>query len=303
MTVRALDAVVPELRTIGASKVIVVDNDSRDGSYEKLCAAVAEKAYDDVAEVVQSGRNGGFGFGNNVALRRGLASKDPYQYFFLLNSDAFVEPGALQALVSYLDAHPRVGIAGSCVHSIDGSPQESAFRFPTVLGELERVTRLGVLSKALDNVRVPICQPEKTTTNVDWVAGAAMMLRREVLEQVGLFDETFFLYYEETDLCLRAKRHGWLVAYVKESNVAHIAGASTGVTSHRVVPKPVPRYLLESRRHYFLKNHGRTMLWAANAAHFLGGASFRLRRILQRKPDPERPREWIDTVLFNITNP
>jgi N-acetylglucosaminyl-diphospho-decaprenol L-rhamnosyltransferase len=300
MTVRALDALVPELRALGDARVLVVDNDSQDGSYDALVQAVNERGYGDVAEVVQSGRNGGYGFGNNVALRRGTA--EGADYLYLLNSDAFVEPGAVRALVDYLDAHPRVGIAGSAVHSLDGAPHESAFRFPSVLSELERVTRLGVLTRALQNVRVPIARPTHTTTNVDWVAGASMMIRREVLEQIGLFDERFFLYYEETDLCLRAKRAGWLVAYVCESRVAHVGGASTGVTSQRVVQKPLPRYVLESRRHYFLKNHGRSRLWAANLAHFVGGASFRVRRVVQRKPDPERPREWLDTVLFNLTH-
>jgi N-acetylglucosaminyl-diphospho-decaprenol L-rhamnosyltransferase len=129
------------------------------------------------------------------------------------------------------------------------------------------------------------------------------MIRREVLEQIGFFDETYFLYYEETDLCLRAQRAGWKIMYLPTASVAHIGGASTGVTSQKVVPKPMPKYVFESRRHYFLKNFGRPTLWAANLAYAVAGATFRVRRALQGKEDPERPHEYTDWVLFNLKNP
>jgi hypothetical protein len=303
MTIRALESLVRELRALGDSRACVVDNDSQDGSFEKIEAAVQEHGWGDVVDVIQSGYNGGFGYGNNVALRRGLYAEDKPDFFFLLNSDAFPDEGALERLVEYMRQNPKVGIAGSAVRGLDGEPQISCFRFPSVWSEVDRAVKLGALSKILEDKVVTIPIPLRTTTDVDWVAGAAMMIRREVLEKIGLFDERFFLYYEETDLCLRAKRAGWQVAYVRESSVAHIGGASTGVQSHTVVPRPMPTYVFDSRRHYFLKNHGRPTLWAANLVHALGGASFRIRRRLQNKPDPERPREWIDGVLYNLKNP
>jgi N-acetylglucosaminyl-diphospho-decaprenol L-rhamnosyltransferase len=305
MTLRALEKVLVELRTIpGGARVCVVDNDSQDGSFEKIAAAVKERGWDDVVDVVASGRNGGFGFGNNVAFRRGLGATGDARpdFFYLLNSDAFPDPGALTALLDHFEHNPRTGLAGSYIHGLDGHAQESSFHFPTPLGEMERTAHLGVLATVLKDKRIVMPVPAATTL-VDWVAGASLMIRREVLEQVGLFDETFFLYYEETDLCLRAKRAGWNCAYVRESSVAHIGGASTGVQSHTRVQKRMPKYVFESRRHYFLKNHGRAFLWAANAGMFLGGASFRVRRALQKKPDPERPREWLDGVLFNVMHP
>jgi GT2 family glycosyltransferase len=303
MTLRALEKVLPEVRAIGdGSRVCVVDNDSGDGSFDKISAAVEQRGWSDIVDVVSSGRNGGFGFGNNVALRRGLSATDKADYFYLLNSDAFVDDGALRTLIEYLETHPRVGFAGSFIHGLEGNAQESCFRFPSTLGELERTARLGVLSRLLREERMVIPMPTSTCV-VDWVAGASMMMRREVLEQIGIFDETFFLYYEETDLCLRAKRAGWDTAYVRESSVAHIGGASTGVQSHTHVKTRMPRYIFDSRRHYWLKNHGRAALWIANTAMFFGGGSFRVRRVLQNKPDPERPREWIDSVLYNIANP
>jgi hypothetical protein len=205
-------------------------------------------------------------------------------------------------LIAYLAAHPRVGLAGSFIHGLEGDAQESCFRFPSELGELERTARFGLLSRLLGKQKMVMGMPSSSTT-VDWVAGASMMIRREVLEQIGLFDEEFFLYYEETDLCLRAKRAGWDTAYVRESSVAHIGGASTGVQSHTPVKTRTPRYIFDSRRHYWLKNHGRAALWLANTAMFVGGGSFRVRRVLQQKPDPERPREWLDAVIYNLVHP
>ena len=99
------------------------------------------------------------------------------------------------------------------------------------------------------------------------------------------------------------QRAGWDCAYVPESSVAHIGGASTGVASHTVMKTRMPTYMFDSRRHYWLKSHGRAALWAANTAMFVGGGSFRVRRIVQRKPDPDRPREWIDAILYNLLHP
>ena len=302
MTIRALEKLVVELRHIPRSRACVVDNDSGDGSFEKIRDAVEDRGWSGLVDVVQSGHNGGFGYGNNVALRRGMFAKDKPDYFYLLNSDAFVGDGAVRALVRHLDEERAVGIAGSHIHGLDGTPQRSCFRFPTVLGEIDRAARFSALHWLLGDKAIIMPIPSRTT-HVDWVAGASMMIRREVLEQVGLFDETFFLYYEETDLCLRTQRAGWRISYVRESAVAHIGGASTGVQSHTVVQKRMPEYVFASRRHYFLKNHGRPVLWAANVAHFVAGATFRARRRLQNKPDPERPREWVDGVVYNLRHP
>ena len=303
LTLRSIAAVVPQVRRHPGSRVCVVDNDSQDGSLAAISAEVEARGWRDVVDVVASGQNGGYGFGNNVALRRGLRASPAPDYFYLLNSDAFVEENALDALSELLEAQRDVGMAGSLLCGPDGALHDSCFRFPSAWSELERTARLGMLSTLLRRHIVHVSPPEKTTADIDWVSGASLMIRREVLEQVGLFDETYFLYYEETDLCLRAHRAGWRIAFVRESKVVHIAGASTGVTSHRVVPTPMPKYIFESRRHYFMKNHGRMTLLAANAAHLVGGASFRIRRRLQGKADPERPREWIDGVRFNLRHP
>ena len=116
-----------------------------------------------------------------------------------------------------------------------------------------------------------------------------MMIRRQVFESIGLMDEGYFLYYEETDLCLQAKRAGWSCWYVPESKVMHIAGQSTGVTDRTHAPKRLPQYVFDSRRRYFLKNHGFFYLLATDVIWTVAFCTWRLRRILQRKPDTDPP--------------
>jgi N-acetylglucosaminyl-diphospho-decaprenol L-rhamnosyltransferase len=297
MTLRALDALVPEVRAIPSARICIVDNDSRDGSFAKLQEGVRLRGLEELVDVVDSGHNGGYGFGNNVGIRRAIAAGA--QYVYLLNSDAFPDAGAVSELVKYLDAHPEAGISGSYTHGTDGTPHQTAFRFPTLWSEVDRGLRLGPVSRALKDRLVPMEVPDHTL-EVDWLAGASMLLRTSMLEQIGLFDETFFLYYEETDLCLRAQRAGWRIAYVRSSSIAHIGSATTGMKDNR---KPMPTYMFASRRHYLLKNHGRAYLWACNAAYAATAMSFRARRIVQRKADEDRPGELADFIRHSLTHP
>ncbi|MBC7174634.1 MAG: glycosyltransferase family 2 protein, partial [Polyangiaceae bacterium] len=228
-------------------------------------------------EVIPSEYNGGFGYGNNFAIRRALAGRDVPEYIYLLNSDAFPTENALAKLVAHMDEHSEVGIAGSYIHGVDGIPHRTAFRFPSVLSEFEDAMQLGLVTKLLHRFVVPLPLPD-ATTEVDWVAGASMMLRTTMLGEIGLFDETYFLYFEETDLCRRAKLAGWSIVYVRDSEVAHVGSATTGIQDQR---RRKPAFWFDSRQHYFVKNHGPLYLWLANAAQLGGGAVFRARRILQ----------------------
>ena len=293
VVLRALPRTLEDLEGID-SKLVIVDNDS--GEFELLRDAVRDGGFGDRVEVIAAERNGGFGYGNNVAIRRALASDDPPDYVYLLNPDAYPSPGAIPTLVEFLDRHANVGIVGSRLHEPDGRRHPSAFRFPSVLGELERGLRLGFVTKMLDNWAVWTLAPTETKP-VDWVSGASAMFRREVFETVGLFDENFFLYFEETDLCRRAKRAGWPTWYCHESVVEHIQGVATGITDVR---RPVPGYWFDSRRYYFLKQGGRRELWMANAAFIASFSLWRVRRKIQGKPDDDPPRLLGDFVRHNV---
>lgn len=289
MTLKAVESALRESERIdGAHRLVIVDNDSQDGSFEKMRDAVAAKAKSSdlwkTVEVLQSCHNGGFGAGNNYGIRHLMASKAPPEYIYILNSDAFPEEDAIKHLVDYLDGHPEAGVAGSYIHGTDGVPHTTAFRFPSIQSEIEGSLRLGVVSRAFSDFIVPIGIPEKTQP-VDWLAGASFLVRRSILERVGLFDETFFLYFEETDLCRRIRDAGFEIIYVLESSVAHIGSVSTGMKEWNKTPD----YWFDSRRHYFLKNHGRGYMTAATLARMFGSSVWQIRRRLQSKEDEDPP--------------
>lgn len=288
LSVDCLRSLSGELRAMPGLRAVVVDNDSSDGSYEVMEAQIGALGFSDWACCIPAPRNGGYAFGNNLAVRAALGSPHAPSFFLLLNPDCQVRPGAVGALRDFLELHPRVGIAGSCLENPDGSLWSTAFRFPTVLGELEGGARLGVLTRLLKRWEVPVRMSSRAE-RVDWLPGASMMVRREVFASIGLMDEGFFLYYEETDFCLRALRAGWPCWYVPESRVMHIAGQSTGVTDRSGPPKRRPQYVFDSRHRYFVKNHGRGYAVLADLAWTLGLASFRLRRRIQRKPHTDPP--------------
>ncbi len=257
--------------------MVIVDNDSGDGSFDMLRDAARDNGWTEggAVRVIQSGHNGGFGAGNNVGIRAGMADGEAPDYVYLLNSDAFPAQDAILMLIRALIADPSAGIAGSYIHGEDGTPHETAFRFPSILSEFEDAARIGPISRALDRHKVPLPMPTRTMA-VDWVAGASMMIRRDVLDRIGLFDEAFFLYFEETDLCRRAARAGFRTLYVPESRVAHIGSVSTGMKSRARVPS----YWFDSRLHYFTKSHGTAYAMGCTFAQLLGGVLHRLR--LQR---------------------
>lgn len=297
MTLRAAEAALADLQDLGG-ELVIVDNASGDGSYEMILNEVAARGWTGggLVRVVASPVNGGFGAGNNIGLRMTLSDGRLPDYFYLLNSDAFPDPGSTAALLAHLETHPQAGIACSHIRGEDGVVHTTAFRFPSIAGEFVGAARLGLIERLLPDAPVPMPQPT-ATVQVDWSAGASMMLRRTMLEQIGIFDEAFFLYFEETDLCLRAARAGWSCWYVTESRVVHIGSVSTGMKTKRRMPS----YWYDSRRHYFIKNHGRIYAAAALCAHLLGGVLHRLRTGLagRRPQDPS----WFlrDMIVHAIT--
>ncbi len=292
MTLQAAEAALREMEGI-AGEITIVDNDSGDGSFEAMTAEVARRGWTRV-RVLQSGRNGGFGAGNNVGIRAGMRDGTRPDYIYILNSDAFPDTGAIRALLDHLEAHAEIGLAGSYIHGPDGEPHLTSFRFPSVPGEFEGAARLGPVSRLLRNRAVPVPVPQRTQ-RVDWLAGASLMIRRDVLDRIGLFDETFFLYFEETDLCLRAARAGFMTDYVRESSVTHIGSQSTGMKDW----ERVPRYWYDSRIYYFRKNHGWLGALLATKAHVAGGLLHRLRVTLTGRKPADPPHFLRDLILHD----
>ena len=195
----------------------------------RLATAILENGWGDWATILPLDQNGGFAYGNNAAIRPALQEADPPCFVLLLNPDTIVRPGALKSLVVFMESRPDIGIVGSRLEEPDGTPQQSAFRFPSVLGELEGGVRLGPVSRLLHRWAAFQPIPEEPGP-VDWVAGASMIIRRQVFESIGLLDEGYFMYFEEVDFCRRARRAGWPCWYAPSSRVVHLVGQSSGVT-------------------------------------------------------------------------
>lgn len=295
MTLRSAEAALTAMQDIPGA-ITIVDNDSGDGSEDALRRAVSERGWDRV-QVVQAGRNGGFGAGNNAGIRAGLPDGTRPDYIYILNSDAFPAPDAIRLLLDHLETHPHVGFAGSYIHGLEGDPHTTCFRFPNIWSEIEGAARTGPITRALKRHVVPMDIPASGVMRVDWLAGCSLMMRRAVLDRIGLFDETFFLYFEETDLCLRAARAGWPTDYVRASQVAHIGSESTGMKRW----KRTPGYWFDSRRHYFTKNHGRFYFAAATLAHVKGGLIWRLRCALTRRGTGDPPHFLRDLVAHSLS--
>jgi N-acetylglucosaminyl-diphospho-decaprenol L-rhamnosyltransferase len=238
-----------------------------------------------------------------------MQSIDKPQYFLLLNADTVVRPNAFKALTDFMDRNPKVGIGGSRLEDQDGTPQRSAFRFQSPLGEFEGHLKLGLMSQLLSRwiVAPPV---EDNAFETDWVSGASMIIRREVLEDVGLLDEGYYTYFDDIDFCFNARKHGWPTWYVPSSRIVHLVGQSTGVTAR---PKRLPPYLFEARRRYFVKNHGALYAGLADACMILGLSLFRMRVLLTRKEDTTAPYLLKDSIhhsvflkgfkLAEVTNP
>ena len=221
----ALLECVASLRAEGVADVTVVDNASADGSPEALLSVDAG------VRMVQTGTNLGYG----AAANRGIDASGS-EFVLVTNPDVAVHHGALEALVDVLGADPTLAIVGPRILEADGTRYPSARRFPSLidaaghalLGDLvptnrfTRRYRLGYLDA--DDV-----------TDVDWVSGACFLARRRALEELHGFDESYFMYAEDTDLCWRARRAGWGVLYVPGAVVTHLQGVSTARRPYRML--------------------------------------------------------------------
>jgi GT2 family glycosyltransferase len=206
-----LRACLASIESEQSGQVTVIDNVSSDGSDEMVAGDFPW------VSLIKCKKNEGYGAAANLAIAS-CSSK----YVLLLNGDTLLQPGSLQALNDYLDEHPQVAIVGPTLVKPDGTRQASWFPFPTPLQILLRETSL---SKILpDNLSSDVPDVARA---VPWVLGAALAIRRVAFESIGGFDRSFFMYYEEVDLCYRLKQSGWQIHFTPAAAVAHIGGAST----------------------------------------------------------------------------
>jgi N-acetylglucosaminyl-diphospho-decaprenol L-rhamnosyltransferase len=298
LTIDCLRSLAGEIGRVPGARVALCENGNGGDDADRLRQAIDENGWGSWVDLTVIYPNRGFTGGNNAVIRPALESNDPPEYVLLLNADTVVQEHALDALVSFMDAHPRAGIGGSLLISPDGIVEATPFRFPGIATELDRGLRLGLVSKLLSPWGLVPPKPGGPF-RAGWVSGASLIVRRAVLEEVGLLDEGLYTYFDDPDLCLRAARAGWETWYVPESRVVHLAGATTGLTGNRP-PVRRPPYWHQARRRYFLKHHGPWYAAMADAVFILGFAAWRLRRRLQRKPDTDPPYLLIDSIRHSV---
>jgi GT2 family glycosyltransferase len=233
-----------------SSEVFVVDNVSRDGS-----ADMVEREFPTV-RLIRSDVNLGFAAANNRAFPLCTG-----RYIVLLNSDAFLHPGALRLALAHMDAEPSTGLGGARLVGRDGSWQPSARKFPSPLNDFLTLTGLAARfphSRFFGRFDRTWADPN-AAADVDWVPGAFSIIRREALAKAGYFDEIFFLYYEEVDLCRRIKQAGFRIRYWPDVVVVHYGGESSKTVQTLKLSSSGSQLALWRMRSAFLyyrKHHG-----------------------------------------------
>jgi len=293
LTIECLQSLSREIQRVPGTKVGVCENGTGGAAAEQLAKAIEENGWSSWCELTVVYPNRGFTGGNNLIIQPLLDSADPPEYVLLLNADTIVLEHAVESLVQFMDDCPSAGIAGSQLLSRERKYQASLFRFFNVLTEFDRGLRLGFASKLLSSY----VAPPPTASSADWVPGACMILRRSMLDEIGLLDEGFYTYFDDIDICLRARRAGWETWYVPQSEIIHFEGAATDIGR---TPKRLPSYWFEARRRYFLKNCGKVHTALADIAFLCGLASWRLRRRIQRKPDFDPPHLLADSFRHSV---
>lgn len=226
-------------------EVIVVDNASSDGS-----AGMVSRDFPG-ATLIRSDVNLGFARANNVAIRASSG-----RYVLALNSDAQLLPGTLQAMVGFLDDNPCVAVVGAQLLNPDGSFQGSYADFPSFAGELLLMSKLASLVRSPTFPSYP-AERSRKACSVDWVFGACMMARRAAIDVVGLLDEDYFMYTEETDWCYRMRQAGWQVYYLPGAVAVHRSRASAASA-----PERHRSQVYRSKCLFMQKHRSRLTAWA-----------------------------------------
>jgi N-acetylglucosaminyl-diphospho-decaprenol L-rhamnosyltransferase len=252
VTYNALPWIERCLESVRGRETIVVDHGSTDGTLEAV-----QRRFPDA--LILRRENRGYGAGLNAGLQ--AASRE---YVLLLNSDAWAEEGAVDRLLAFAEAHPRAGLVGPRGLNPDGTRQLTVRAFPTLwrlATEYLFLRKLAPRSRALNSFYAGGLDLGHAQ-RVDWVMGFAMLVRREAVEQVGGFDEGFFMFSEETDLCRRLWDAGWEVWYNPEAEFTHVAGATHGGRMFDENVRGHLRYLKKHRGEAYAERARRLLLWS-----------------------------------------
>jgi len=227
---------------------IVVDNNSADGSADMVAEEFPR------VQLIRNPDNRGFATACNQGIRWSRG-----EYTLLLNSDAFLQPNTLCSMVGFMRQHPKAGVCGAQLIEGDGAILPPFIHFPTPLSSFFNDTRMGKIFPRSRHIIRPEISPQALSRpmRVDWVSGACFMVRKKAIEEVGLLDEEYFLYFEETDWCRRMANQNWDVWYLPDAKVRHIGGSSLDDSaSQGPFESYHARHMLKSRRRHMRTYYG-----------------------------------------------
>ena len=275
-------------------EVFVVDNNSADDS-----AAMVRRDFPSI-RLIANNKNLGFAAANNQAFA--LASG---RYIVLLNPDAYIRPASIEHCLAFMERTPQCGLAGGKIISPEGRLEPSARRFPSALSKL--LTLSGLSGKFPHS---PILNHHEFggfahdhPLEVDWVPGTFTIIRKEMLDAIGAFDERFYIYYEETDLCLRAKKAGWKIFFIPDAEVMHIGGACSKTRKDKAFDNKAAQVLtfrMRSEWLYYLKNKGMIAVFSSAGIELLWHAARYTKNLLLPFGDAAKKRSAAASVILQI---
>ncbi len=265
--------------------LILVDNNSSDETCALIKSFISKHNLENRVTLIAQDTNPGFGTACNAGTNHASKSGRTELVWFL-NPDTVISVEAADALLNEFTRNAEATFVGSVLKDEDGEVRAGGFRFPKLLNTISHHLKLGLFDKLLPSTTTAIPM-KQAPFRVDWLTGASFMVKREVLAGLNGFDTKFFLYYEEVDLFLRAARAGYQAWSTPESIIFHSSGASTGINTRKQnKPKRLPKYWYESRRHFYIKNFGRTYLILLNIVLTVCYGLLCLRSLIQKKSNP-----------------
>jgi N-acetylglucosaminyl-diphospho-decaprenol L-rhamnosyltransferase len=277
-------------------RIVITDNASGDGSAETIADWIASQPADTPVHLVLSDTNTGFSGGHNLGIAAGVAD-----YYLVLNSDAILRPGFLKAILDAATRHPDAGLYAPRISFDDGAVQSSCFRFHSPASELIRSARNGLVTKLLKRHEVSL-GPDPDPAAIEWASFACILLRGDMVRALGPMDEGYFLYFEDAEYCLRARRAGWEIVYVPQAHAVHYRGGSGPVKAQAQARKRLPAYYYASRTRFLYQAHGWVGMIAANLLWYPGRWIAHISRLLGRGFSPMNQCEMCD-IWINASRP
>lgn len=294
LTIEAVRSVLDALDERPA-QVVVVDNASSDGSDRIISDWIATTG-DPRVSLVRSETNTGFSGGHN----QGMAADPEADFYLILNSDALLRPGFFEATLAAAEAHPRAGLVAPRLEWEDGTRQVSCFRFAGPASELIRGANTGPVTTLLKRYVVALDSPPDPDA-IEWASFACILLRGDMVREIGQMDEGYFLYFEDAEYALRAFRAGWRVVHAPEARAVHFRGGSGLLKKMQAEKKRLPAYYWRSRTRFMRQAHGVSGPLLSNLAWMAGRMIAGARLLTGRAVPPAHDGEWWDIWIGFLT--